>query len=126
MAEPERLFSVEQANHLLPALTEVLERIRAQLGLATDPAVSGRLRSRAGHNGGGPEASQMLGAGRRLERQLAFLDRHGVLLRDPQEGLVDFPSRLRGEPVFLCWRLGEPEVGFWHPRDRGFSDRRPL
>jgi hypothetical protein len=47
-------------------------------------------------------------------------------LRDVATGLVDFPARIDGEDAWLCWRLGEPEVAYWHPRTSGFSDRRPL
>lgn len=126
MAEGERLYTAAQANRLLPLLRQLLAAVRIELGLATDPSVSARLRTHADHNGGGIDASAMLHAGRQLERRMALLERRGILLRDAESGLFDFPAELRGEPVYLCWRLGEPEVGFWHPRDSGFSDRRPL
>ena len=41
-------------------------------------------------------------------------------------GLVDFPSDINGKRVFLCWRLGEPDVQFWHEEDAGYSGRQPL
>jgi hypothetical protein len=49
-----------------------------------------------------------------------------VVVRDPSTGLVDFPAERDGEPVYLCWRLGEDEVAHWHDRDSGFSSRQPL
>jgi hypothetical protein len=49
------------------------------------------------------------------------------VLRDVDSGLVDFPARVRGgRTVFLCWRLGEPEIAFWHGTNEGFAGRKPL
>ena len=50
----------------------------------------------------------------------------GAVVKDLELGLVDFPSLRDGEEVFLCWRVGEDEIGFWHPVDEGFAGRRPL
>ena len=50
----------------------------------------------------------------------------GVVLRDPDAGLVDFPATREGDDVFLCWRLGEPAIAWFHGRRSGFSGRRPL
>ena len=59
----------------------------------------------------------------RFEQELADL---GIALKDRRLGLVDFPSELGGRQVWLCWRLGEPEVQFWHDLDAGFAGRQPL
>ena len=50
----------------------------------------------------------------------------GVELKDYHSGLIDFPCWMEGREVYLCWRLGEPEVGFWHELDAGFAGRRKL
>jgi hypothetical protein len=50
----------------------------------------------------------------------------GGEVKDMEIGLVDFPSRRRGEEILLCWRLGERKIGFWHPVDGGFGQRRPV
>jgi hypothetical protein len=123
-AEPE--FTVAQANSLLPGLTRLLRSLISELRVAGDPKSSEHLGQLAGHNGGGPLAAELLAAGGRAERHARFLLERGMLLRDLDTGLLDFPAVRDGEPVFLCWRLGEPEVGWWHPRDQGFSSRRPL
>ncbi|MGI8407540.1 MAG: DUF2203 family protein [Actinomycetota bacterium] len=47
-------------------------------------------------------------------------------LKDLDQGIIDFPSALHGDEAVLCWRLGEPEVAWWHPRDGGFAGRQPL
>jgi len=124
--ESERRYTVAQANQLLPTLTQVLQSLLVQLGAATDEEALGRVRSAEGHNGGGAAASAMLQAGELVEREMEFLQQHGILLRDAHAGLVDFPSERAGRPVFLCWRLGEPAIEYWHQRDEGFVNRQPL
>ena len=56
-------------------------------------------------------------------RELAHL---GIELKDYFTGLIDFPSLMNGRPVYLCWRLGEPEVAYWHELEAGFSGRQKL
>lgn len=126
MPEPERLYTVAHANQLLPALVQVLQSLVLELGQATDSDALRRVREAEGHNGGGAAASAMLRAGHRVEREMEFLSEHGIQLRDPQTGLVDFPAQRDGVPIFLCWRLGEPAIEFWHRRDQGFVDRQRL
>ena len=50
----------------------------------------------------------------------------GAVVKDLDDGLVDFPARVEGEEAFLCWRLGEEEIGYWHGLDEGFAGRKPL
>ncbi|MGA2274430.1 MAG: DUF2203 domain-containing protein [Bryobacteraceae bacterium] len=50
----------------------------------------------------------------------------GCVIKDLDTGLVDFPTLLRGDEVYLCWRLGEPGIGFWHGVDEGFRGRKPV
>ncbi|HVB13396.1 MAG TPA: DUF2203 domain-containing protein [Candidatus Dormibacteraeota bacterium] len=126
MPDAERLYTVAQASQLLPTLTQVLQSLLVQLGVATDPEALGRIRGAEGHNGGGAAASAMLRAGDRVEREMEFLHQHGILLRDAHSGLVDFPAERDGQPVFLCWRLGEPAISYWHQRDEGFVNRQRL
>lgn len=115
-----------QANLLLPSLIPVLRSLVIQLGAATDQEALGRVRSAEGHNGGGAAASAMLQASDRVKREMEFLQQHGILLRDASSGLVDFPAEREGRPVFLCWRLGEPAVEYWHQRDEGYVNRQSL
>jgi hypothetical protein len=61
-----------------------------------------------------------------LRALLEFLDSHGVVLRDVKTGLVDFPTIREGEPAWLCWRLEDPDLAFWHTTREGFASRRPL
>jgi len=64
--------------------------------------------------------------GERLQDYVRELGNLGVEFKDPGKGLVDFPTVIDGKDAFLCWKLGEPEVGFWHPLDGGFLSRRAL
>ena len=57
---------------------------------------------------------------------VARIDQLGLSLRDIESGLVDFPALVAGRQVWLCWRRGEPQIGWWHDLDTGFSGRRPL
>lgn len=50
----------------------------------------------------------------------------GIALKDPADGLVDFPTEMNGQPAFLCWKLGEPEVAYWHQIDAATGSRQPL
>lgn len=120
----ERRYSVDEANAQLERLRVLLPEIRAARQGLID--ASQRITEAVATDGGGVEGSlwfrhqQTLRAG--LE-ELASLD---VLLRDPDDGLVDFPSERDGELVYLCWRLGEGPVAYYHGEHSGFSGRRPL
>jgi hypothetical protein len=61
-----------------------------------------------------------------MQAGVARLVEMEITLRDIQTGLIDFPALVSGRPIWLCWRLGEPEVANWHGQDEGFSNRRPL
>jgi hypothetical protein len=122
----ERLFSREEANLLLPLLRPLLERAREVSAVLGDRARQRRLRSVTVGNGGGEAAREMMAEGDELSRVVAEIGGLGVVVRDPSTGLVDFPAERDGEPVYLCWRLGEDEVAHWHDRDSGFSGRKPL
>jgi hypothetical protein len=83
-------------------------------------------------NGGGVDRAAAMALGERLElagevggciRRIAEL---GAVVKDPAQGLLDFPALRRGEEVCLCWRVGEDEIGFWHTLADGFAGRRPL
>ncbi len=62
----------------------------------------------------------------RIEGYLHELAELGLEVRDLELGLVDFPTLIDGEPAYLSWRLGEDRVCWWHPADKGFSDRTPI
>ena len=120
----EREFSAEEANRLLPGLAESLARIREARGVVLDGGE--RIRRRASQNGGGAHGKGYWEALSTLRREVEALAGQGIILRDPESGLVDFPARREGRRVFLCWRVGEERVGFWHGPETGFTGRKPL
>jgi hypothetical protein len=123
---PEKFYSVEEANALVPKLKPLLERIRAtQEELAQDKTVAA-VREKASHNGGGLPARHLSELTRTLERDLRQLREWGIVLRDPTIGLIDFFHRRGSETVFLCWKLGENRVEWWHPVDTGIAGREHL
>ncbi len=54
------------------------------------------------------------------------LEASGVVIKDVEQGLLDFPSKRFNEEVWLCWKVGENEIKFWHAKDEGFMGRKPL
>jgi hypothetical protein len=62
----------------------------------------------------------------RVAELMGRVEKWDVILRDVATGLVDFPAVVDGQDAFLCWRLGEAEVAYWHSPDDGFQGRRPL
>lgn len=118
-----RIFTKEEAEALLPELRRVLAQMREAKRDLKDlqarlPEARGLERRRLEE-----EARFLLGA---LEADARYLASLGVFLKDLDQGLVDFPARVGGEVVFLCWQEGEPEVAHYHPLSGGFKDRRPL
>jgi hypothetical protein len=69
---------------------------------------------------------RMRGLVDQMQADAAWLDDRDIVLRDIGSGLLDFPGEADGREIWLCWRLGEASVGFWHRRDEGFGSRRPI
>jgi hypothetical protein len=122
MDEPE--FTLEEANELLPSLTESLIRIRESRQVIL--AGGERIRTTAALNGGGSQGKEYWEALATLRKEVEALNARGIVLRDPETGLIDFPARREGRQIFLCWRLGEHQIGYWHGPDSGFAGRQPL
>jgi hypothetical protein len=61
-----------------------------------------------------------------VKEALSELERQGIVLRDPDRGLIDFTALHLGQEVLLCWQLGEDELAWWHLPEDGFAGRRPL
>ncbi len=120
---PETFYSVEEANALVPKLKPLLERIRdTQDALARDKTLA-TVREKAAHNGGGLPGRHLSELTRALDHDLRQLQEWGIVLRDPSIGLIDFHHQREGQTVFLCWKLGETNVEWWHPVDTGIAGR---
>jgi hypothetical protein len=77
-------------------------------------------------NGGGAVHRAFVDASRAAADALDALTSMGVIVRDPANGLLDFPTERDGARAFLCWKLGEDDIGFWHTTETGFAGRQPL
>jgi hypothetical protein len=120
----DRLYTLEQANAQLPDLRERLPRLRvARDGLI---AASERIKEAVASDGGGVAEAGWFTHQQTLKTELEHLAERGILLRDPEIGLIDFPAERGGRPVYLCWRLGEDQVAWYHEANAGFGSRKPL
>jgi hypothetical protein len=131
---PPRLYTLDEAEALLPRLVPILEAIRdAQREHADAEAELEELQRAIGSNGRGAKADRvvkarevMARASATMRERVGELDELGVELKDPSTGLIDFRARRQGRVVYLCWLLGEPRIDWWHELDAGFAGRRPL
>jgi hypothetical protein len=129
-----RYFTPEEANALLPEVRPVAERLVAhRRAMAVMAARRARYVQRIAGNGGDFDPQEQRTLEEEFEREgaavaacVAQLEELGVLVKDLDRGLVDFPALRDGEEVLLCWEVGEDEVAFWHGVDEGFAGRKPL
>ncbi|HET6642877.1 MAG TPA: DUF2203 domain-containing protein [Gaiellaceae bacterium] len=129
-----RYFTLDEANEALtelrPLAEEMVERRRA---LVEAQALRAELGGQVAGNGGDLTPSDFAEADAELERAAGALARcveeiqaAGVLVKDLDRGLLDFPSRREGRDILLCWHVGEEEIRFWHGMDEGFAGRKPV
>jgi hypothetical protein len=122
----DRHFTPDEANALLPRLKPLLRQLRDAKEELTDAEAHEILSEAASGNGGGEPGRQVGVAFLEVRRLLETLEVAGIVLKDIDRGLVDFPALLDGREVFLCWELGEDEVGHWHDLEAGYRGRQPL
>jgi len=130
----ERYFTPEEANGLLEQVRPIAEELVAhRRAMAVTATRQARLVQRIAGNGGDfdPQEPRTLEEAFQREDQAAVrcvqqLQRLGVLVKDLDRGLVDFPALRGDEEVLLCWQVGEDEVAYWHGLDEGFAGRKPL
>lgn len=129
-----KLFTVDEANRLIPRLTELLKQLKELRDegeeLQARLAAEEKKIERNGHGISEAEAAeihrrlgQLMDAVGAIVREI---HEHGCELKDVEMGLVDFPALREGRRVYLCWRLGEPRLMYWHEIDAGFAGRQPL
>ena len=121
-----RHYTREEANALLPQLKQLLSQLQEAKDELTDEQAHELLSEAAPSNGGGEPGHQVGVAFLEVRRLLETLEQAGILIRDIDRGLLDFPALIDDQEAFLCWELGEDEVAYWHDTSSGYSDRRPL
>ena len=130
----ERMFTLEEANGLVPWLEERFEAmspLRSELVRQQEDLLALLRRRRSnGHSSSEEEIAEtervVSQLTRRLQDAVAEITGEGILVRDIGRGLVDFPAHRDGDTVYLCWQRGEPAIDWWHPTDTGFSGRQRL
>jgi hypothetical protein len=131
---PKRLFTPAEANSALDEVRPVAERLVAlRTRMHKLVGEQGKLVTAIGGNGGGYAANDLNAAQAELEQLadraaacIAELDSIGVVLKDPDVGLLDFPALRDGEEIELCWQVGEPAVEQWHEIGAGYAGRKPI
>ena len=129
-----RYFTLEEANGLLQWLETKLAQLDPYRGeVARRRRTSGEILEKVKGNGSTHRSDElerhqqlMVELQKSIEDILEQVTSKGIIVRDLERGLVDFPALLEGEEVFLCWLRGEPKVAFWHDINTGFSSRKPL
>jgi hypothetical protein len=132
-----RFFDIDAANEALVEVGPLLATLsdqRAELIRLRDRSITaGTLSSGAGAPSEAVDEEEarrlrlrMQGVIDQMAAAVARIDGLGITLRDIERGLIDFPALVGGRQVWLCWQLGETEIGFWHELETGFGSRKPL
>jgi hypothetical protein len=123
----ERHFTVEEANSLLGRIEPMLRSLREARDRLTDAEAHEALAGAAPGNGGGDPGRNVGEAFLEVRGLLFELQELGIVVRDIDRGLIDFPAILDGREVYLCWELDEPQqIAFWHDLEAGYGGRQPL
>jgi hypothetical protein len=131
---PKRIFTPAEANSALSEVRPIAERLVALRARMHELVrAQGTHITAIGGNGGGYAAGDLNAAQAELEqlderaaRCITELDDLGVVVKDPDRGLLDFPAVRDGEEVELCWHVGEQSVEEWHAIGAGFTGRKPI
>lgn len=124
-----RLFTIEEANDLIPQVRTILLKIRSFHNCITDLRESAQAAAEAAQFGGGgmENGSVYVKSLYELGRLTLAIDALGIQLKDYSRGLIDFPSKRGDKIVLLCWQLGEgAEIEWWHELETGFAGRKPI
>jgi len=131
---PIKLFSVEEANAMLPLIRAIA---RDMVALSRDVVERrerlSQINDHRESSSRDPYGDEVAHIEQELEKDIERLNEYahellqlGVEPKGATEGLVDFPSKMDGRIVYLCWRYDEPEILYWHDIDGGFAGRQPL
>jgi hypothetical protein len=124
-----KIFSIEEANALLPTVRHILKSIQAAHTRVVALRESAKHAAEGAELGGGgmPGGASYVRVLFKLSSSTGELEALGVQLKDYERGLIDFPSLRDGRVVLLCWQLGEgDQLEWWHDVDTGFAGRQPL
>ncbi len=129
------MFTLGEAQTLLPVVEALLRKAQASGVRVAGFEFEMQQLSHRIFLSGGMHVDVAVAARRRAEREkalqetkdtLAEIDAIGVQVTDLEQGLLDFPSVMDGQPVLLCWKMGETAIAHWHTEEEGFAGRKPL
>lgn len=125
--QEKRYFTVEEANACIPQLVDEISQLRAirNLLVALHAEITPLLEV-VSSNGGSKHTPQLLKETARFEEILERIAARGCLLKSLDPGLVDFPHIREGREVYLCWRINENKIRYWHEIEDGFEGRQRL
>ena len=135
MGEPTRIFTLEEANELVPTLELEfgrVARLREELKLLVEALGGADASVDILQNGAAPppgqetEAARLRAVADEIGAAVQRVSELGCLVKDLDLGLVDFYAMMENRPVLLCWQFGERQISHWHDVDEGFSGRRPI
>jgi hypothetical protein len=126
-----RFYGIDEANERLAEVRPLLASLRsdrAAVAEAQRELVRARTTNGSSEHAGDlvRREAEMREIVRRMQAAVTQLDAWSIALRDIGSGLIDFPALASGRPIWLCWRLGEGDVAWWHEADVGFDERKPL
>ena len=126
-----KMFTVEQANRTLPLVSRIVQDIVTQYGHWQDRVrefelVTANVRLDRPDPRAEVLQAEVQEIAREIQGYVDELTELGVELKGFDLGLVDFPGEMGGREVYLCWRLGEPAVEYWHERNAGYAGRQRL
>ena len=122
-----KLFTLDEANAFVPQLLDLVPRIqKLSVSLNNDFPDIKNARDKAKWNGGSDQGVDYLNAVLKYNDLMRKIEEMGCEVKGIREGLIDFPSFREGREVYLCWRMPEKEILFWHDLNTGFSGRKPI
>ncbi len=122
-----KLFTLDEANAFIPQLLDLVPQIqKLSISLNEDFPDIKNARDKAKWNGGSDQGVDYLNAVLKYNDLMHKIEGMGCEVKGIREGLVDFPSLREGREVYLCWRMPEKEILFWHDLNTGFSGRKPI
>jgi hypothetical protein len=123
----ERLFTLTEATALLGPLRRCIDDLHESIAALREESVRlAPVLEDTDASVGGPDLRQYARAQLTVARCLRQIDHWGVILRDVEAGLCDFPATRDGRLVYLCWRVREPRIGHWHEVGEGYGGRQTL
>jgi len=120
-------FTLLEANQTLETIRPWFDEIQSiRRDIIAHQAEIWSVMEKSAGNGGHPELSRMVPAFDRLDELIHKIQDLGVLIKDINTGLLDFPALRNGREVYLCWKYGEENIAFWHEVEAGFAGRQSV